>query len=107
MTGYDQPGYRGATPWAPGGWDARTGASQGSVPPAGGDEHLADVTVSELYASSQAETDTVSVGTGDTSGMSDDTPAHNSAIVAGGGDLMATGAGQGSTIRSANHPNAR
>ena len=96
MTAYDQPGFRGAFPAAPDGLDARAGAPAGSAPTAdGGDEHLADVTVSELYASTQAEQDVVSVGTGDTAGGSD-LPAQASAIVQGGSaGLMDTGAGRG------------
>lgn len=71
-----------------------------------GDSPLMTVPVSELYESTQSDQrDRVDVGTGDTSGMSDDVPAHALPGMPDEPAYMSTGAGEGNPDPYA-HPNA-
>jgi hypothetical protein len=75
------------------------------VQPSEPDATVATVPVSPSFDSVQGLAPrTVAVGAGDTSGFSDDTPIHQSALLPHGEEALTTGAGTGS-VAGPHHPN--
>lgn len=105
-TGLNSQYDAGSTPFGMSPAIGRTGApGSPGVSVTEPDATLASVTVTPNFGSSQVPQPSVTVGTGDTSGFSDDSPVHEVPGVAGVAGYMDTGAGTGH-VAGPPHPNA-